>query len=72
MPVAVFDRHDALPLTPGRQYMCITPKYYAAFINLAIRDILYTTNTKKQIHVNSLLSTPSTHVRLTIGDLEVF
>ena len=45
-------------------------KYYAAFINRAIREVLYVTNTKNQIHINSLLSTQSTHVRLTIGDLE--
>ena len=70
VPVAVFYRYDALPLTPGRQDMSITPTYYAVFINRAIREIVY--QHKKQIHINRVLSSPSTHVRLTIGDLEVF
>jgi len=71
VPVAVFYRYDVLPLTPGRQDMSITAKCYAAFINRAIREIVYHQH-KKQIHINRVLSSPSTHVRLTIGDLEVF
>ena len=48
VPVAVFYRYDALPLTPGRQDMSKTAKCYAAFINRAIREILYMTNTKNK------------------------
>ena len=48
VPVAVFYRYYALFLTPGRQDMSITAKYYAAFIDRAIRWILYITNTKKK------------------------